>query len=208
MDIMKDSNTNKLFLSKTCFVQSFFQMLKKSINFIKRNYSKYQPLRGFHDILPEEQKKRDFILKKCYEISSRYNFQHISTPIIENENVFKRTLGEDSDIVSKEMYIFQKSDENLCLRPEGTAGIVRSLISNSLYVNLPKKLAYDGPMFRYERPQKGRYRQFHQFGVESFGSDHPFTDVEIIEMGYQILTELGIQNINVSIYFLFLVGIK
>lgn len=173
-------------------------MFLKRFNFVKRQYSKSQPLRGFHDILPEEQRKRDFILDKCYEISSKFNFQHISTPILENENVFKRTLGEDSDIVSKEMYNFQKSEEFLCLRPEGTAGVVRSLISNSLYVNLPQKLSYDGPMFRYERPQKGRYRQFHQFGVESFGSNHPYSDVEVIEMAYKLLQEFGIQNINVS----------
>jgi histidyl-tRNA synthetase len=160
-----------------------------------KKYSKFiQPIRGTHDILPYEHKKHQKILNTGYGIASTYNFKPISTPILENEKVFKTTLGEQSDVISKEMYTFQKSKENLCLRPENTAGIVRSLISNSLYFQLPQKFCYDGPMFRYERPQKGRFRQFHQFGVECFGSHHPLSDLQIIQMADEFLKELKIEK--------------
>ena len=165
-----------------------------------KKYSKlFQPLRGTHDILPIEQKKHDKILQIGYKITSKFNFKKTTTPILENEGIFKTTLGEESDVISKEMYSFKKSKENICLRPENTAGIVRSLISNSLIYKLPQKFSYDGPMFRYERPQKGRYRQFHQFGVEHFGSHNPLADFQMIQMANEFLMELKIKNFKLEI---------
>eukprot|EP01080_Neovahlkampfia_damariscottae_P010290 gene10290-2707_t len=166
---------------------------------VKRYSKLFQPLRGTHDILPIEQKKHDKITNTGYKITSKYNFKKITTPILENEGIFKTTLGEESDVISKEMYSFKKSKEDICLRPENTAGIVRSLISNSLIYKLPQKYSYDGPMFRYERPQKGRYRQFHQFGVEHFGSNNPLSDFQIIQMAVDFLKELKILNFKLEI---------
>jgi histidyl-tRNA synthetase len=165
-----------------------------------RSYSKFAPIRGTHDLIGYEHKKRDHLIETMYRISSKYNFERISTPILENEAVFKRTLGLDSDVISKEMYSFVKSTETLCLRPENTAGVVRSLISTpSLLKTYPLRFCYDGPMFRYERPQKGRYRQFHQFGVELFGIQDTQADIEVIDMAKQMLDAFEIKDVTLEI---------
>lgn len=128
-------------------------------------------------------------------IALRYGLAEISTPVFEFSEVFKRTLGETSDVVTKEMYTFEdRGGSEITLRPEGTAGIVRAFISNGLTQNLPCKFFYEGPMFRYERPQKGRLRQFHQFGVEILGVPTPQADVETIALGVHILEELGVAD--------------
>lgn len=127
------------------------------------------------------------------DIARRYGFTEIATPIFEFSEVFKRTLGEASDIVTKEMYAFEdRGGSEITLRPEGTAGIARAFISNGLTQNLPCKFFYEGPMFRYERPQKGRLRQFHQVGVEILGVPTPQADIEVIALGAQMLGELGV----------------
>lgn len=126
-------------------------------------------------------------------MASRFGFQEMSTPIFEFSDVFKRTLGEASDIVNKEMYTFKdRNEEEITLRPEGTAPLARAFISEGLSQRTPLKLFYQGPMFRYERPQKGRQRQFHQLGVELLGSSSPFADVECISLAFEILNVLKI----------------
>ncbi len=146
-------------------------------------------LRGMKDTLKPESTKYLFFIEKCTKIVNRYGFEFIQTPILEDTALFKRSVGESSDIVSKEMYQFiDKGDNDVCLRPEGTAGVVRSFVENKLdRVGGIHKFYYHGPMFRYERPQKGRFRQFHQFGVESFGVDSYLEDVLIIKMVKDIL---------------------
>jgi len=159
--------------------------------------SKLQPVRGTHDILPEEYEEWRHVTEQCRVVASRYGFQEISTPIFEFTEVFQRTLGDTSDIVSKEMYTFEdRSGTSITLRPENTAGVARALISNGLSQSLPLKFFYFGPMFRYERPQKGRLRQFHQFGVELLGVPEPLGDVEIISLGAQSLNQLDILNLT------------
>lgn len=156
--------------------------------------------RGTRDILGQEAKLKSHILKCFYELAQNYNFNKIETPIFEHTSVFKRTLGEASDIVGKEMYTFNdKGSDSLTLRPEGTAPIVRALISNGLTQSLPQKLCYDEPMFRYERPQKGRYRQFFQAGIEYIGSNSPLSDVESIALAYELLNTLGIKDTTLYI---------
>ena len=129
--------------------------------------SKLQPVRGTKDLLFEEAELYRKIVETAKKVSLLYGFQEIATPVFEFSEVFSKTLGDTSDIVNKEMYIFKdRSGNELALRPEGTAGIARSFISNGLNQQAPLKFFYAGPMFRYERPQKGRFRQFHQFGIE------------------------------------------
>ncbi len=150
-----------------------------------------QPVRGTHDLLPSEQRKHFLILETARSQAASYGFMEISTPILEFKEVFKRTLGDVSDIVTKEMYeIADRGDEEIVLRPEGTAGIARAVISNGLTQSMPLKFFYTGPMFRYERPQKGRMRQLHQIGVEMFGVADPVADVEVISLAYEILVAL------------------
>ena len=153
-----------------------------------------QPPRGTYDALPEKSRRLRHIEETAMRVFKRYNFGEIRTPIFEFTDVFARNVGEATDIVSKEMYTFDdRGGESLSLRPEGTAGTVRAYYSNKLKHSLPLKVAYIGaPMFRYERPQKGRYRQFHQIGVEVFGSAGPMADVEVIAAGVAMLKELGI----------------
>ena len=158
-----------------------------------------QPVRGTQDLLPAQCQSFRFIDERAYALAQRFGYGEIRTPIFEFSEVFHRTLGETSDMVSKETYTFlDRGNESITLRPEGTAGIARAFISNGLAQELPLKYYYFGPMFRYERPQKGRYRQFHQIGVESLGSDDAQADVECISLGYLILKELGLAN-NVSL---------
>ncbi len=163
--------------------------------------SSLQPVRGTHDLLPEEARRHRYVEQVAFEIAGRYGFGEIITPIFEFTEVFARTLGETSDVVSKEMYSFtDRGGESLTLRPEGTAGVARALISGGLTQSLPLKFFYRGPMFRYERPQKGRQRQFHQIGVELLGVEGPQADIEIIAVGAHILAALGLsEHITIEI---------
>ena len=152
-----------------------------------------QPVRGTHDLLPEEMRRHRRVVETARAVAERYGYLEMATPIFEFSEVFKRTLGDTSDIVTKEMYTFtDKGGEQLTLRPENTAGVARAFISGGLSQHLPLKYFYAGPMFRYERPQKGRQRQFHQIGVELLGMAGPAGDVEIIACGASILRDLGI----------------
>lgn len=152
-----------------------------------------QPVRGTHDILPDELRRHRHICETGLRVAERYGYREIATPIFEFSEVFSRTLGGSSDIVTKEMYSFaDRSGDEITLRPEGTAGIVRALISEGLNQHLPLKFFYQGPMFRYERPQKGRLRQFHQIGTELLGVAEPIGDIEVIAMAAQFLAGLGI----------------
>lgn len=154
-----------------------------------------QPVRGTHDLLPDDSRRFRHIADGGRAVAQRYGYEEISTPIFEFTEVFKRTLGDTSDIVTKEMYSFEdKGGDEITLRPEGTAGVARALISGGLSQNLPLKFFYYGPMFRYERPQKGRLRQFHQIGVELLGVPEPMGDVEVIALGAAILTDLGVYS--------------
>lgn len=153
-----------------------------------------QSLRGMNDILSEDYERFEFFLSTASAVAKRYGFHYIETPLLEETALFKRSVGESSDIVGKEMYQFtDKGGNDVCLRPEGTAGVVRAFIQHKL----DKKggihrFYYHGPMFRYERPQKGRLREFHQFGVESFGVESVYEDALMIMMVADILKELGI----------------
>ena len=157
--------------------------------------NKLQAVRGTHDHLHIDMYNYNYIVNIVSRISAYYGFKPISTPIFEFSNVFKRTLGESSDIVTKEMYTFKdKGEEEITLRPEGTAGVVRAIISNGLAQEMPFKAFYHGPMFRYERPQKGRLRQFHQVGIELLGVKKEQADVEVIACANQVIKELNIQK--------------
>jgi histidyl-tRNA synthetase len=154
-----------------------------------------QPLRGTRDLLPAECRKFRHVESVARRVAGLYGFGEIETPIMESSAVFKRTLGDTSDIVTKQMYCFlDRGGDEMVLRPEGTAGIARAFISEGLSQHIPLKLFYFGPMFRYERPQKGRYRQFYQAGVELLGADKPQADVEVIAMGWQILRSLNLKG--------------
>ncbi|MBB3066322.1 histidine--tRNA ligase [Limibacillus halophilus] len=154
-----------------------------------------QPIRGTRDLLPEDMRRHRAVVERAQEMAERYGFLEMATPIFEDTTVFKRTLGDTSDIVTKEMYTFSMKDgEEITLRPENTAGVVRAVLSNGLRQDLPLKYFYAGPMFRHERPQKGRYRQFHQIGVELIGVPEPLADVEVIATGQAILDALGLQG--------------
>ena len=155
--------------------------------------SSLQPVRGTHDILPDEMRRHHAVIDTARSVASRYGYEDMATPIFEFSEVFKRTLGDTSDIVTKEMYTFtDRGNEQITLRPENTAGVARALISGGLARHLPLKYYYSGPMFRYERPQKGRLRQFHQTGIELLGIAQPEGDVEIIATGAAVLRALGI----------------
>nr|YP_010851315.1 Histidine-tRNA ligase [Aphanocladia delicatula]WGH14114.1 Histidine-tRNA ligase [Aphanocladia delicatula] len=151
-----------------------------------------QPLRGTKDILPKEIQKWQQIYNVANKILSIHNYKEIRTPIIENTELFRRSIGNFTDIVNKEMYSFNdQGRRNITLRPEGTASIARSLITNKLYTgSAVNRLWYLGPMFRYERPQKGRQRQFHQLGIECIGSSMPMADIEVIKLANDILKQI------------------
>src|SRR5579864_1387238 len=155
--------------------------------------SALQPVRGTQDLLPEEQRRHRAVSETARLIAERYGYHEVATPIFEFTEVFARPIGETTDIVSKEMYTFtDRGGDEVTLRPEYTAGIVRAIISNGLTQSLPLKFFASGPMFRYERPQKGRYRQFHQIDVELIGIGDPQGDVEVIALGADILDALGV----------------
>ncbi len=157
---------------------------------------KIQSIKGTHDILPYESEKWKDLEDIIYKTCDLFGFKEIRTPIFEKTNLFLRGIGEVTDIVSKEMYSWQDRDgSNLTLRPELTASVVRSYIQHNLKnQSSSQRLFYMGPLFRRERPQKGRQRQFHQFGVEAFGSENPEQDVEIISIAWHLLSLLGISN--------------
>lgn len=155
--------------------------------------AKLQPVRGTHDIMGDKARTFRFIQQTFQNIAARFGHQEISTPIFEFTEIFNRTLGETSDVVSKEMYTFEdRGGELLTLRPEYTAGIARAFISNGLQQSLPCKFFGYGPMFRYERPQKGRMRQFHQIDVEILGVPEPQADIEVLAIAATLLTELNL----------------
>lgn len=152
-------------------------------------------IRGMHDIVPSEAGYWQTVETACQTIATNYGYRQIRLPIIEQTNLFKRTIGEATDIVEKEMYTFNDRDgDSLTLRPEGTAGCVRAGIEHALFYHQIQRLWYMGPMFRHERPQKGRYRQFHQFGVEAYGMPEPEIDAELILMGARLWKLLGIDH--------------
>ena len=156
--------------------------------------------KGTHDILPQEAEQWHFLEKNALEIFTKYGYKEIRTPIFEATELFARGVGDTTDIVNKEMYTFEKSDRSITLRPENTAGVVRSFIENGMSrLSAPVKLWYKGPMFRYERPQKGRQRQFHQVGVEMFGIKEPTADAEAILMAVDYLNALGLNDLDVEI---------
>ena len=156
---------------------------------------KFRTVRGVKDFLPEEMNKINYILKKAINTCKAGCYEEITTPIFEFSELFEKPLGETSDIVTKENYIFNdRSNNSLMLRPEGTTSVVRALINAGLTQSLPKRFYYYGPMFRYERPQKGRMRQFHQFGVELLGVDSFLGDIEIIFLAHCFLNKLGLEN--------------
>ena len=154
-----------------------------------------QPVRGTQDLLPEAMRRHRQVIEAARMTAELYGFAEIATPIFEFTDVFARPIGEGTDIVSKEMYTFEdRGGEEITLRPENTAGVVRSILSNGLVQSAPLKFFYEGPMFRYERPQKGRFRQFHQIGVELIGVAQPQADIEVIALGCRVLRALGIEN--------------
>jgi histidyl-tRNA synthetase len=161
----------------------------------------FQKSPGTQDILPGASERWQYVEGIARDICRRYNFREIRTPIFEMTELFQRGVGETTDIVEKEMYTFiDRGDRSLTLRPEGTAGVVRSYVENKLYGEPDiSKLYYMGPMFRYERAQAGRYRQFHQFGVEALGSTDPALDAEVIALGYDFYTEVGLKGVRVEI---------
>lgn len=157
-------------------------------------------LKGTKDILPQEISTWQVMESNALEIFSRYGYKEIRTPILEVTELFARGVGDTTDIVNKEMYTFEKSERSLTLRPENTAGVVRSFIENGMArLSAPVKLWYKGPMFRYERPQAGRQRQFHQVGVEMFGIKEPTADAEVIMLAVDYLKSLGLNDLEVEI---------
>ena len=154
-----------------------------------------QAIRGMNDLLPDDTSMWQQVEKVLRKTVQAYGYQEMRMPIVEKTNLFSRAIGEVTDVVEKEMYSFiDRSGDDLSLRPEGTAGCVRACIEHNLIVNQEQRLWYMGPMFRHERPQKGRYRQFHQMGVEVFGLEGPDVDAEIIAMSHSIFKKLGIAD--------------
>ena len=154
---------------------------------------KLQPIRGTRDLLPGDCRAFARVEEVCRRVAERYGYGEIRTPVLEATQVFSRTLGDATDVVQKEMYTFDdRNGDSITLRPENTAGVARALLSNGLLDAMPLRLHYAGAMFRHERPQKGRYRQFHQTGVELFGVPEPLGDVEVITLARDVLDELGL----------------
>ncbi|WP_420549290.1 histidine--tRNA ligase [Curvivirga sp.] len=159
-----------------------------------------QPVRGTHDLLPDALAKHEHVSTTAQKVAETHGYDKIATPIFEFTQVFDRTLGDTSDVVTKEMYTFEdRGGDSITLRPENTAGVARAFMSNGLTQNVPCKYFYSGPMFRYERPQKGRLRQFHQIGIELIGAAQPIADIEVISCGAAILENLGLKNINLEL---------
>src|SRR5699024_2143555 len=155
--------------------------------------------RGTQDILPGESEKWQYVEEKFVELCHLYNYKEIRTPIFEHTEVFQRGVGDTTDIVQKEMYTFKdRGDRELTLRPEGTAPVARAYVQHKLHglAKQPQKLFYHGPMFRYERPQQGRMRQFVQFGIEALGSQDPAIDAEVIDFAMSFYQRLGLKSLR------------
>lgn len=163
--------------------------------------AKYSTIRGMNDILPAEAEKWQYIEAKARKVFDDYGFSEIKTPLLEKTSLFTRSIGEDTDIVEKEMYTFpDRKGELLSMRPEGTASVVRAYVQHKMYVTSSlTKLYYFGPMFRYERPQKGRNRQFYQIGAEAIGVSSPAVDAEVISMLHTFFEQLGLDGLVVNI---------
>jgi len=161
----------------------------------------FQKPKGTQDLLPGVVERWQFIEEKAREVCRRFLYREIRTPIFESTELFQRGVGETTDVVEKEMYTFlDKGDRSMTLRPEGTAGVVRAYVENKLYGDPDvTKLFYIGPMFRYEQPQAGRYRQFHQFGIEAFGATDPSLDAEVIALGYQFYEAIGLKGFTLEL---------
>jgi histidyl-tRNA synthetase len=154
-----------------------------------------QPVRGTRDLIGEDQRRHQFVIEAARRIAASYGCDEWATPIFEDTRVFSRSLGETSDVVMKEMYTFEdRGGDAVTLRPEGTAAVCRALVSNGLTQSLPQKVFYAGPMFRYDRPQKGRFRQFHQIGLELIGPAEPLADAEVIACAWDVINALGIAD--------------
>lgn len=160
----------------------------------------YQAIRGMNDILPIDSARWQTLHRAVAGVCAAYGYSEIRLPIVERTELFKRSIGEVTDIVEKEMYSFEdRGGEGISLRPEGTAGCVRAAIQHGLLHNQTQRLWYGGPMFRYERPQKGRYRQFHQYGVEAFGLPGPDIDIELLLMSARLWRQLGVKKLKLQI---------
>lgn len=161
----------------------------------------YQIPRGTYDILPEQSYGWQMITTRFRELASAWGYEEITTPVFEAAGLFERSSGESSDVIRKEMYRFtDRKGREFALRPEGTAPVARSYVENRMDVSSSyKKLFYIGPMFRYDRPQAGRYRQFYQYGIEFIGSDHPYYDAEVIAIAWFYLASLGIRNLRLEL---------
>ena len=161
----------------------------------------YESVRGMRDILPEETPLWTFLEEQIREIAHRFNYREIRPPIVEYTELFSRGIGETTDVVNKEMYTFpDKKGRSLTLRPEATVSVARAYLEHGLYVKEPfQKLLYIGPMFRYEKPQKGRYRQHYQFGVEALGSLDPALDVEVIHLAWMVMDALGLTGLSLRL---------
>ena len=161
----------------------------------------FQAPRGTADHLPEEQKYWRYIESKAMDVAARFGYGRIDTPAFEDSNLFIRSVGEGTDIVEKEMYTFDdRGGDSVTLRPEGTAPVCRAYLEHGMH-NLPQpvRMYYFCPVFRYERPQAGRFRQHHQFGVEVLGDADPSVDAEVIEVAWDLVTSLGLTEINLLI---------
>jgi len=161
----------------------------------------YESVRGMRDILPEEASYWTLLEDTVREIARRFNYREIRPPLVEHTELFSRGIGETTDVVNKEMYTFpDKKGRSLTLRPEATASVVRAYVEHGLYMNEPfQKLFYIGPMFRYDKPQKGRSRQFHQYGVEAIGSLDPSLDVEVIDLAWALMETLGVTGLSLRL---------
>ena len=158
-------------------------------------------VKGTNDVLPEESYKWQFVESKMLHTASLFGFKEIRVPVFEHTEVFKRSVGDTTDVVQKEMYTFDdKGGRSITLRPELTAGVIRSVIENGLYnQSLPQKVCYIGGCYRYEKPQAGRLREFHQFGVECIGAAAPAADAEVISLAHSVLCSIGIENLSLEI---------
>ncbi len=159
--------------------------------------AKLRAVRGTQDLLPEAWARHRHVEETARRVTALFNYRSVATPVFEFTEVFARTLGETSDVVTKEMYTFaDKGGDSLTLRPENTAGVARAFISGNLQQQLPLKYFYSGPMFRHERPQKGRLRQFHQIGIEVLGVPGPAADIEVVQAGARVLDALGVRDLT------------
>jgi histidyl-tRNA synthetase len=180
---------------RTLFVYSLVCCMSK-MNTESPSITAIRSVRGMRDLIGEQANVFSTIVDGIKRIVLQHGYSHVETPIIEFTQLFARSLGESTDVVGKEMFSFlDRSGQEMSLRPEGTASVVRAFLENNLTQKLPQKLFYYGPMFRYDRPQKGRYRQFFQFGVENLGEKSPLSDVDVISLASEVLTNLGIDSV-------------